>query len=246
MEHLTGGVVLFKDVVDVPPNIITELEQCVDISYRDMYEFTYDENGELLYGVNRSGHTILKEHMAREPIRMNENNVLTVDSQFFGNCDKAIYNSLLEYFTLFPHALPCVWWEVGGHVAYYPTGSAYGLHSDNDVDYVYGHVPPDQSALNQVLSISLGLNDGYKGGHLRFEYLDIDIQLGIGDALFFPSNFMATHEVTEVTDGCRYAYLTNYGQGSPAHDRNVFVHDERKPGKQGKSWLPSLEPLRNR
>ena len=55
-----------------------------------------------------------------------------------------------------------------------------------------------------------------------------------------------THEVTEVTDGCRYAYLTNYGQGSPAHDRNVFVHDERESGKQGKSWLPVLEPLRSR
>jgi len=242
MEHLAGGVVLSRNVIDVPEHVITELEQQVDQSFEDMYEFTYGETGEVLYGTNRSGHKIPYKDLYVNPIRVHG----TINPSFFESCDKVIYNSLLLYFELFPDALPCVWWEVGGHVAYYPIGTHYGPHSDNDVDYFYGHVPPDQSALNQVISLSLGLNDGYTGGHLRFKYLDIDVQLGPGDLLFYPSNYMGTHEVTEVTDGCRYVYLSNFGQGSPAEDRNVFIHDDRDPGEQGKSWLPSLESLRGR
>ncbi|HIG28839.1 MAG TPA: hypothetical protein EYQ50_13985 [Verrucomicrobiales bacterium] len=240
MKHLGGGVVLFPNIIEVPPYVIEELSKQTTVAFDIMYEFTYDDDGEILYGVNLSGHTIRGEDLYSDPIRITGPGVV-INPEFFGACDKAIYQKLLSYFTLFPDAFPCIWWEIGGHVAYYPTGSKYGLHCDNDVNYIHGDFPQDQSALNQVLSCSLVLNNDFVGGTMGFKYLDLDVHLAAGDLLMFPSNFMATHEVKEVTEGQRYSYLCNFAQGSPAPDRNVVIDKFRNPGGQGKAWLPTLD-----
>lgn len=239
MKHLGGGVVLFPQIVTVPDEIIEELHDMAEDAFNEGYEFTYDENGEIVSGINLSGHTIEKEGLFSDPVRIAGPKVV-LNPDFFGKCDTALYQCLLEYFSLFPDAFPCVWWEIAGHVAYYRTGSKYGVHCDNDVNYAYGDFPVDQSALNQVISCSLVLNDNFEGGHMAFKYLDLDVELQKGDALFFPSNYMATHEVTEITSGDRYSYLCNFAQGSPAHDRNIIITDYRQPGLQGKTWLPYL------
>jgi len=239
MNHLGGGVVLFEKIIDIPDHIVPELFRMVETAFNTMYEFSYEDNGEIEYGVNLSGHTIYKEDLYKDPTRITGPGVI-LNPEFFGSCDKAIYQKLLDYFSLFPDAFPCVWWEIGGHVAYYPTGSKYGSHCDNDVNYVYGDFPVDQSALNQVVSCSLVLNNDFAGGTMGFKYLDLDVELAAGDLLMFPSNFMATHEVKEVTSGSRYSYLANFAQGSSSPDRNVVVHDIREPGTQGKSWLPDI------
>ena len=75
---------------------------------------------------------------------------------------------------------------------------------------------------------------------MAFKYLDLDVKLNAGDLLMFPSNFVATHEVKEVTKGSRYSYLANFAQGSSAPDRNVVVQETRESGTQGKSWLPDI------
>ena len=239
MKHLGGGVVLFEKIIDIPSHIIPELSEMVDIAFNTMYDFVYDKNGEIEYGVNLSGHTVYKEDLHSDPIRITGPGIV-INPEFFGLCDKVIYQKLLKYFSLFPDAFPCVWWEIGGHVAYYPTGSKYGSHCDNDVNYVYGDVPIDQSALNQTISCSLVLNNDFEGGTMAFKYLDLDVKLNAGDLLMFPSNFVATHEVKEVTKGSRYSYLANFAQGASAPDRNVVIQNTRESGTQGKSWLPDI------
>jgi hypothetical protein len=61
----------------------------------------------------------------------------------------------------------------------------------------------------------------YIGGHHYFNYLDIDYSPKKGDILFFPSNYMAAHEVKPVKEGFRYSYLGWYSQGTP----NPAVHE---------------------
>ena len=58
-----------------------------------------------------------------------------------------------------------------------------------------------------TLSIVGILNDDYEGGELiMFE--DKKIETKKGDILIFPSNFLYPHEVTPVTKGVRYSYVS--------------------------------------
>ena len=58
-----------------------------------------------------------------------------------------------------------------------------------------------------ILSIIGLLNDDYEGGELiMFEDKKIDTK--VGDVLIFPSNFLYPHEVTPVSKGVRYSYVS--------------------------------------
>ena len=58
-----------------------------------------------------------------------------------------------------------------------------------------------------ILSVIGSLNDDYKGGELvMFE--DQIIELGKGDIVLFPSNFLYPHEIKEVTEGIRYSFVS--------------------------------------
>ena len=58
-----------------------------------------------------------------------------------------------------------------------------------------------------ILSVVGVLNDDYEGGKLiMFEDKKIDTKKG--DLLIFPSNFLYPHEITPVTKGVRYSYIS--------------------------------------
>ena len=58
-----------------------------------------------------------------------------------------------------------------------------------------------------ILSIIGILNDDYEGGELiMFE--DKKINTKKGDLLIFPSNFLYPHQITPVTKGVRYSYVS--------------------------------------
>jgi|DEB19_MinimDraft_3_1074340.scaffolds.fasta_scaffold00878_3 hypothetical protein len=62
----------------------------------------------------------------------------------------------------------------------------------------------DQNAVyNPSITCIIMLNHEFEGGELVFmdEY---PISFNIGEAVYFPSNFMFTHKVTKVTQGTRY------------------------------------------
>jgi predicted 2-oxoglutarate/Fe(II)-dependent dioxygenase YbiX len=50
------------------------------------------------------------------------------------------------------------------------------------------------------------LNDDFQGGQLKL--CGETVNLGVGDVVIFPSNFMYPHEVTTVTQGTRYSYVS--------------------------------------
>jgi len=56
-----------------------------------------------------------------------------------------------------------------------------------------------------ILSFIGLLNDNYKGG--EFLCRKKEIKLKRGDILLFPSNFMYTHRVKEITKGIRYSFV---------------------------------------
>ena len=58
-----------------------------------------------------------------------------------------------------------------------------------------------------ILSIIGILNDDYEGGELIM-FKDKKIDTKTGDMFIFPSNFLYPHEITPVTKGVRYSYVS--------------------------------------
>jgi predicted 2-oxoglutarate/Fe(II)-dependent dioxygenase YbiX len=58
-----------------------------------------------------------------------------------------------------------------------------------------------------ILSIVGVLNDDYEGGDFKL-WQDTKINLPAGSIVIFPSNFLYPHEVTPVTKGVRYSYVS--------------------------------------
>jgi hypothetical protein len=58
-----------------------------------------------------------------------------------------------------------------------------------------------------ILTILGGLNDDYEGGEFVM-FTDTPVEIGKGDLLIFPSNFLYPHRVDPVTKGVRYSYVS--------------------------------------
>ena len=72
-----------------------------------------------------------------------------------------------------------------------------------------GYLPPhtDQGSSSRCLSVVLYLNDDYDGGEISFPHVrnGVSIKPEAGSAIFFPSNYVFVHEVSEIKNGIRYA-----------------------------------------
>ena len=51
------------------------------------------------------------------------------------------------------------------------------------------------------------LNNDFKGGKFIM-FKNKEFKLKQGDLIIFPSNFLYPHEITEVTKGTRYSYVS--------------------------------------
>jgi len=256
-RHLGGGVVLFESAISFDSEwAVAMAEQQVSSEWSEMYKPTINpETGENAY-VNKSGYlfgeTGVKEMPRRGSQIHRSDDGETVD--FLNFVEDAKDYFLLKYFVLFPLAYKNVWWKVKGHLVSYSVehgGKYLGAHSDTSADWAYGYdEPTDQLATKNTVSCVVYLNDNFEGGHHYFNYLDIDYKPKTGDILMFPSNFIASHEITPVTMGSRYSYLGWYSHGSPNENFNENVVDPEKSPDVARTatnvYMPTLrQDLKN-
>lgn len=233
-EVLAPGIVRFPSCFSISDEEIDYLAKETERSFNDNYEFVYDDDGQLLHGVNKSFHIVPVEHIFTVPVRIYDN----LSNSFVTLMEETTHQCLLEYLKVYQDALRSVWWRTVGHVSVYQTGSSLGAHSDNDVNYRPGSLPKDQAAVQHVISSTAVLNDDFTGGNIFFEYYNLEVELRGGDALFFPSNYVGTHTVKTVTSGTRMSYVSWYGHGSPSEDRNIVPRRVEEFGYQkGKIWM---------
>jgi hypothetical protein len=251
LENLGGGVSLFRNAIEVDkewliPNLIDMRKNII------LEDFTiiHDETGVPIHAINRSGHRYEVErieHVNRiTDLLLNDSDGLR--HEFFNLCEETIYKSLLMYIEQYPMILPSLWWKEQGHVVAYSKGSAMGLHSDNDVNYQPHAVPDLQLATRHVVGCIMYLNDSveaeeykenscdYVGGEIDFVYLGIKHKPRVGDLLIFPSNYLATHEVLEILDGYRFAYISYFSHGSEDIARGIAPAGS----SSGQVWIPEV------
>lgn len=258
-KHLGGGVVLFESAIDLDWDYVREFSRdAINKEKEDMYTPTVDpETGDEIY-LNKSGYFFQKESVDQMPGRGSAIHRYGDEKikKIFDFVEESKDQYLFKYFELFPLSYKCVWWKVKGHIVQYKKGVYLGSHSDVSADYIYDiWTPKDQLATRNVISNVFYLTssvdteeelDGtnFTGGHHYFNYLDIDVKPKKGDLLFFPSNFMAAHEVKPVGEGERYSYLGWYSHGTPNKEVNEFVVDPNKEAELAKTatnlYMPTL------
>lgn len=229
-KHLGGGVVLFEDAFTLDwAWMRTYCQEILTRERQTMYTPGIDPiTGEEGY-INRSRYFFKKSSLDEMPWRgsfahQDSDDKVVATLEYIESQRDAC---LLDYLGMFPLAGKCIWWKIKSHVVAYPPGAYLGMHSDVSTDYEYGKPhPQDQLATRNSVSVVAYLNDSvetddeldgtnFTGGSHYFGYLDIEHKPKKGQMLFFPSNYMAAHEVRPVTAGWRYSYLGWYCQGTP-------------------------------
>ena len=264
-KHLGGGVVVFENCLDLDwGNLLKRSDDLIQEEWDEMYSPGVDpETNEEIY-VNKSGYFFNKHSIDLMPKRASAIHYKDNDDlrSIFSFIESSKDKCLLQYFELFPLAYKCVWWKVKGHILQYPKDVYLGSHSDISADYIYGVLEPqDQLALRNVVTSLVYFNDSvdneeeldgsnYMGGHHYFNYLGIDYSPKKGDIMFFPSNYMAAHEVRIVTGGFRYSYLGWYSQGTPNPAVHEYVadplNDPELSQKATNVYMPTLrDDLKN-
>jgi predicted 2-oxoglutarate/Fe(II)-dependent dioxygenase YbiX len=90
-----------------------------------------------------------------------------------------------------------------------------GPHSDSNIPYKPGTLEPmTNSPAFNPLTTSIFLNDDYNGGEVIFRMWGITVKPEVGTAIIYPSNFIGCHEVSEVRDGERWAFLSWFFHGN--------------------------------
>lgn len=230
LTNLGGGVVLFRQAFTIDWDWMRDF--CWSTLEKERSSM-YTEGVDPLTGqegfINRSGYFFDRQSINEMPWRgsaIHRDSPLEV-LQVLDSIEESRDRCLLRYLEIFPLAGKCIWWKIKSHIVAYPKGAFLGMHSDVSTDYEYGKPHPvDQLATRNSVSVVAYLNDcvdseneldgtNFTGGHHYFEYLDIAYKPVKGDILFFPSNYVAAHEVQTVTGGIRYSYLGWYCQGTP-------------------------------
>jgi len=239
-KHLGGGVVLYEAAIDFDFDFATDTcREIVDRERSAMYKLVVHPETKRKMYLNKSGYYFEKEDIDKMPGRGSSahQDPRPEVKELLNFLEKSKDHYLLKYFEMFPLAFKCVWWKVKSHIVSYEKNIYLGTHSDISADYVYGlQIPMDQLMTRSIISVIVYFNDSvdleseldgknFTGGHHYFNYLDIDYQPKRGDILFFPSNYMAAHEVKPVGAGTRFSYLGWYSQGTPNKEVGEAVVD---------------------
>jgi len=144
-----------------------------------------------------------------------------------------------------------IWWKTRGHILRYGDGGILGCHADNDTNYKVTkgirYMPKGMVASRQTCGALIYLNDcvdseeelngkNFTGGNLRFVHLKISYKPKKGDIIFFPTNYVAAHDVERMGKGVRYSYLTFFGQGSSDQSCNIVITEP----KESFEWCPPV------
>lgn len=132
----------------------------------------------------------------------------------------AIYRAVVGYCKLFPVAVECITGQTDGYLIRYLPGNDMGPHSDCNIPYRPGTIEPlTTSPAFNTLTTSIFLNDEYSGGEVRFRTWGITARPEFGSALIYPSNFIGCHEVDEVKEEERWAFLSWFYHGNGQEEK---------------------------
>jgi hypothetical protein len=239
-EILGPGVVVFRNAFQIDQDaVLTHIDSNAEEAHKTRWE--YVEVDGVKMGINEDGFRYRMEDVPAAPIRLldpvNESTPKEVE-EFLYTLEDQIYKCLIKYIDHYPLMLGSIWWKTRGHILRYGDGGRLGCHADNDTNYKVTkgvrYMPKGMVASRQTCGALIYLNDcvdseeelngrNFTGGHLRFVHLGISYKPRKGDIIFFPTNYVASHDVETMGKGVRYSYLTFFGQGANDKSANIMI-----------------------
>lgn len=252
-EDLGNGLVVFKNAFTVVPEVLKHIDGQAYKAHQNRWSYVTGEDG-VEYGINEDGFRYRLDDVPKAPVRIlapvtDETPKDVVD--YFVKLEDDLYKCLLRYIDMFPLIVGSIWWKTRGHILRYEDKGILGWHQDNDTNYkVTGgvrYMPKGMVASRQTAGALAYFNDSvdtpeelngenFCGGRLKFPYLNIDYKPCKGDIIFFPTNYMCAHGVTELNGGTRYAYLTFFGQGAEDEKANIRIVES----SESTEWCPPV------
>ena len=240
-EELGAGIVVFRNAFNMNQSLVLDyIDQNAAEAHKTRWNYITGEDG-VEYGINEDGFRYKLEEIPGTPVRLlqpvNPNTPKEV-KEFFIYLEEQIYKSLLKYIDYYPLMLGSIWWKTRGHILRYGDNGILGTHADNDTNYKVTngirYMPRGMVASRQTCGALIYLNDcveteeelngrNFTGGALQFVHLGIKYKPRRGDIIFFPTNYVASHNVERMGKEVRYSYLTFFGQGADDVPANIRI-----------------------
>lgn len=253
-EEIAPGIVVFRNVFSINQEmILSYIDSHADEAHKTRWNYITGEDG-VEYGVNEDGFRYRLEDIPETPVRLLQpvnSSTPNEVKEFFIYLEEQIYKSLIKYIDYYPLMVGSIWWKTRGHVLRYTDGGRLGTHADNDTNYKVTkgvrYMPRGMVASRQTCGALIYLNDyveteeelngkNFTGGALRFVHLNVKYKPKKGDVIFFPTNYVASHDVEKMGKGVRYSYLTFFGQGADDHPANIRIAEP----KDSREWCPPV------
>lgn len=253
-EVIAPGIVVIHNAFDIDQEkLLNHIDSRAEEAHKNRWKWITAEDGKQ-YGINEDGFRYRPEDVPNTPVRiLDPVNPLTEKDikNIFVKLEDQIYKALIKYIDHYPLMIGSIWWKTRGHILRYGDGGILGCHADNDTNYKVTngvrYMPKGMVASRQTCGALLYLNDcvedeknlngkNFTGGHLRFVHLGVSYMPKKGDIIFFPTNYLAAHDVEKMGKGSRYAYLTFFGQGASDQSANIVICEP----EDSKEWCPPV------
>lgn len=197
-EKLADGLVYYKNAIENPLQIIEDLEFADSLIVND---FQKDNSIRLKTKLTPWGNWDYNElHFCKQKFIVRSSD-LSQDDYYYSQYKKfsdPLFNSLDKTFNHYSNIIyPFAGKNIKGKedqmsILKYEKAGYLPEHSDHGIS-------------SRTLSVVMYLNDDYEGGEISFTSVGVTIKPEAGSIIFFPSNFVFTHEVAEMKSGIRYA-----------------------------------------
>ncbi len=205
LTHLGSGIVLVRDLVQISHDDNNEINR--------IFESTTPQGYSIVDGktISDGGYEFDEISKSKSPTRYTNISEFSITRKL----RETIYSAVVEYCKVFPIAIECITGQTDGYMIRYGDGNDMGPHSDCNIPYKPGTLEPmTTSPAFNTLTTSIFLNDSYSGGDVLFRVWGISVKPEVGSAIIYPSNFIGCHEVSEVSNGERWAFLSWFYHGN--------------------------------
>lgn len=205
MTHLGSGIVYVENLIQITDSDKEEIKSIFSSTAPQGYSIVDGKT------ISDGGYEFDDIGKRKAPLRYTDIHNFDITKRL----RSAIYSATVEYCKVFPVAMECITGQTDGYMIRYLPGNDMGPHSDCNIPYKPGTIEPIViSPAFNTLTTSIFLDDHHEGGDVAFRIWGISRKVELGSALIYPSNFIGCHEVSEVTSGERWAFLSWFHHGN--------------------------------